>query len=152
MIDRCERAYQTHKQGYNCAQSVLAAFSDLTGLTDEQAVSVSGAFGGGVGSSHEELCGAISGGLMTLSLLYPYKDPEKSQEKKTLYQLARDFRSRFQNTFHATVCGQLLAAKPGISDQTPAAARMGITAHCDIMIVTATEIVEKMLRERGTIA
>ena len=34
-------------------------------------------------------------------------------------------------------------------ERTPAAARMGLTGHCDIMIVTAVEIVEEILNQRG---
>ena len=34
-------------------------------------------------------------------------------------------------------------------DTTPAARDMGLTGHCDIMIVTAVEIVEEMLAERS---
>ena len=35
-MDRCAIAYEYHKAGYNCAQSVAGAFEDLTGLTKEQ--------------------------------------------------------------------------------------------------------------------
>lgn len=46
-MDRCELAYRYHRQGYNCAQSVAGAFSDLTGLPPEQ---IFAAAGGGTGS------------------------------------------------------------------------------------------------------
>ena len=63
-MDRCAIAYEYHKAGYNCAQSVAGAFEDLTGLTKEQLMALAGGFGGGVGGSHEELCGAVSGGVL----------------------------------------------------------------------------------------
>ena len=59
-MDRCALAHQYHKQGYSCAQSVAGAFADLTGWEPEQLFAAAGSFGGGVGGSHEELCGAIS--------------------------------------------------------------------------------------------
>lgn len=148
-MNRCELAYTYHKQGYNCAQAVIAAFSDLTGMTTEQAMAVSGGFGGGVGGSHEELCGAISGGVMALSLLHPHMDGANKETKKALYQLTKEFRARFLDTFGKTCCGDLLAAHPGTSEKTPAAEAMGLTGHCDIMIVTAVQIVEEMLAERA---
>ena len=58
-MDRCAAAYAYHKQGYNCAQSVAGAFADLTGTAPEQLMAAMGGFGGGVGGSHEELCGAV---------------------------------------------------------------------------------------------
>lgn len=146
-MNRCEQAYTYHKQGYNCAQSVVGAFSDLTGLTMEQCMAVSGGFGGGVGGSHEELCGAITGGVMTLSLLYPHLNGENRETIRELYKITKEFRKRFQEIFGLTQCGALLKAHPGVSEKTPAAVELGITGHCDIMIVTAVEVVEQMLTE-----
>ena len=45
-MDRCAIAYEYHKAGYNCAQSVAGAFEDLTGLTKEQLMALAGGFGG----------------------------------------------------------------------------------------------------------
>ena len=70
-MDRCAAAYAYHKQGYNCAQSVAGAFADLTGTAPEQLMAAMGGFGGGVGGSHEELCGAVSGGVLVL-ICTPY--------------------------------------------------------------------------------
>ena len=50
-MDRCAIAYEYHKAGYNCAQSVAGAFEDLAGLTKEQLMALAGGFGGGVGGS-----------------------------------------------------------------------------------------------------
>ncbi|WP_295742452.1 C-GCAxxG-C-C family (seleno)protein [uncultured Oscillibacter sp.] len=75
-MDRCVLAYQYHKQGYSCAQSAAGAFADLTGQEPEQLFSAAGRFGGGVGGSHEELCGAVGGGLLVLGLLAAHTDGE----------------------------------------------------------------------------
>ena len=148
-MDRCAMAYDFHKQGYNCAQSVAGAFADLTGLELKQLMAVSGGFGGGVGGSHGELCGAVSGGVVVLSLLYPHTDGADAGAKKRLYAVTKEFRRRFEAVFGKTRCGDLLAARPGVTDQTPAAERLGITAHCDIMIVTAVELLERLLAEEA---
>lgn len=147
-MDRCALAYQYHKEGCNCAQSVVSAFADRLGLTKEQAMAMAGGFGGGVGGSHAELCGAVSGSVMVLSLLFPHTDSGDKAAKLKIYGLAKEFRQRFANAFGGlTRCGELLKARPGVSEHTRAAERLGITAHCDIMIVTAVEIVEEMLKE-----
>ena len=42
---RMERANSYHDRGFNCSQSVLAAFTDVTGLSEEEirdAVRISG--------------------------------------------------------------------------------------------------------------
>ena len=128
-MDRCALAHQYHKQGYSCAQSVSGAFADLTDWEPEQLFAAAGSFGGGVGGSHEELCGAVSGGLLVLGLLFP---------------------QRFFETFGNTRCGDLLRSRCGINEKTTAAARLGLTAHCDIMVVTAVELLEALLRETAS--
>ena len=38
MINHEEKAHELFKQGYNCAQSVFAAFCDVTGIDFETAI------------------------------------------------------------------------------------------------------------------
>ena len=71
-MDRCALAYQYHKEGWNCAQSVAGACADLAGRTPEEVLAGLGGFGGGIGGSHEEVCGAVSGGIYILGLLRPF--------------------------------------------------------------------------------
>ena len=146
-MDRCALAHQYHKQGYSCAQSVAGAFADLTGWEPERLFAAAGSFGGGVGGSHEELCGAVSGGLLVLGLLFPHTQGEDRDGKRQIYGLAKQFRQRVFETFGHTRCGDLLRARCGVSEKTTAAARLGLTAHCDIMVVTAVELLEALLRE-----
>ena len=146
-MDRCAAAYAYHKQGYNCAQSVAGAFADLTGTAPEQLMAATGGFGGGVGGSHAEVCGAVSGGVLVLSLLHPHTDGADRAGKAAVYALTKEFRRRFEEVFGLTRCGELLKARPGVTDKNPAAQRLGVTAHCDNMVVTAVEIVEQMLAE-----
>ena len=149
-MDRCAIAYQYHKDGYNCAQSVVGAFLDKLDLTKEQAMAAAGGFGGGVGGSHAEMCGAVSGGVMVLSWLYPHIDGADKEGKKRAYTVAKEFRQRYADAFDGlTRCGELLKARPAVNEKTKAAARLEITAHCDVMIVTAVEIVEAMLAEEA---
>ena len=149
-MDRCANAYQYHRDGYNCAQSVVAAFLDKLNLTKEQAMAMAGGFGGGVGGSHAEMCGAVSGAVLVLSLLTPHTEAEDKEGKKQVYAIAKEFHQRYAEAFGGlTRCGDLLKARPAVNEKTQAAARLGITAHCDVMIVTAVEIVEAMLAERA---
>ena len=104
-MDRCALAYEYHKKGYNCAQSVTAAFADLTGWTPEQLFSAAGSFGGGYGGSHEEACGAVSGALLVLGILFPHTGEGDMEAKRKIYALAKDFRRRFFETFGNTRCG-----------------------------------------------
>ena len=58
--ERIARAVAYFKEGYNCSQSVVAAFADLYGFTHEQALHISASFGGGIGRMRLT-CGAACG-------------------------------------------------------------------------------------------
>ena len=49
MEDRIQKAVELFKSGYNCSQSVVAAFADMYGFTQEQALRMGASFGGGIG-------------------------------------------------------------------------------------------------------
>ena len=59
MEDRIQRATQLFKSGYNCSQSVVAAFADIYGFTEEQALRMAASFGGGIGRMRET-CGSLA--------------------------------------------------------------------------------------------
>ena len=49
--ERIEKAVEFFKSGYNCSQSVVLAFADMYGFTQEQAARMAASFGGGIGLS-----------------------------------------------------------------------------------------------------
>lgn len=66
-MNRYEQAVAYHHKGFNCCQSVLAAYSDLTGLSQQASFDMGGGFGAGAQTG--ELCGAITGAILTLGML-----------------------------------------------------------------------------------
>lgn len=145
MSKRCELANTYHKRGFNCCQSVVAAFQDLTGLNEQQSWDIGAGFGAGAGTG--ELCGAIVGAVMALGLLTPVDANDPVGSKKRTLALSKELQKRFQEKFGALRCQDLLKKKYIPDEATPAARDMGLTGHCDIMIVTAVEIAEEMLAE-----
>ena len=67
MEKRIEKAVELFKEGYNCSQSVVAAFADIYGFTNEQALKMSASFGGGIGRMRQT-CGAACGLFMLAGL------------------------------------------------------------------------------------
>ena len=68
MEKRIEKAVEYFKSGYNCSQSVFAAFADLYGMDTETALKISASFGGGIGRMRE-VCGCFSGIAMIAGLI-----------------------------------------------------------------------------------
>ena len=68
-----ERAGQLFDQGYNCAQAVLLA---NCGEVEPQLLEIAKSFGAGIAGA-KCLCGAVSGGVMALSLVGEGKNSDR---------------------------------------------------------------------------
>ena len=95
MMERQIRAAQYFLDGYNCAQAVFAAFSDMTGLTPEYSARMASAFGGGMGRMRK-VCGAVSGMLMVTGILYGYDPTAGDDVKQTHYALVQKLAGQFR--------------------------------------------------------
>ena len=96
-MNRCEQAAAYHKKGFNCCQSVLAAFQDVIGLTETQCLTLGGGFGAGAGTG--ELCGAVTGAVMVLDLLTPADPADVVGSKKKAMAQAKELQKRFAARF-----------------------------------------------------
>ena len=144
-MEHIERARLYHERGFNCCQSVVAAFSDLTGLSEGESFSIAGGFGSGAGTG--ELCGAVSGAVMVLGLLHPADPADPVGSKRRAGAKARELQKRFSERFGALRCRELLKNRSSAEAETGAAKRLGVTNHCTVMVVTAAEIIEEILAE-----
>ena len=105
--------------GSNCAQSVFTAFHDQMGLSEEQAMRLSSAMGGGIGGLRE-VCGAFSGMAMALGMLRGYSDPSDTQRKQALYARVQALAAQFTTDHHTLICRDLLASHDIIASPVPA--------------------------------
>ena len=102
MKDRIEKAVELFKSGYNCSQSVVAAFADMYGFTEEQALRMSASFGGGIGRMRQT-CGAACGMFLLAGLEKGAVDGKDREGKAANYALvqalAEEFKKRGNGTF-----------------------------------------------------
>ncbi len=110
---RVERAVGLFKSGYNCSQSVVAAFADLYGFTPEQALRMSASFGGGIGRMRMT-CGAACGIFMLAGLEKGSVDGSR-QAKLANYALVQELAAEFKKRMGSVVCSELL----GLASGTP---------------------------------
>ena len=107
MSKQGDAAYAWFLKGYNCSQSVVAAFAPQLGLTEEMALRLSAGFGAGIGRMRE-VCGAFCGVVTVLSLVYA--DPTDPKDKSRMYalvqQAAEQYRARNGGSI---ICRELLA-------------------------------------------
>lgn len=105
--EKSQLAKRYFEEGYNCAQSVLLAFCEETGLSIEQAAKLASTFGGGMGRMRE-VCGAVSAMFMIQGLMEGYTDPKAKEEKAELYARVREVAERFREKNHSIICRDLL--------------------------------------------
>lgn len=143
-MTHCELAQSYHEKGYNCCQSVLAAFSDVTGLDEKTALTLT--VGMGRGANTGELCGAISGALLVLGAVLGVDESDPVGSKRRAGAYMQHFQQRFAERFGALRCEPLLQTDVS-APAGGAAEQMGLTARCAILIATAVELTEQLLTE-----
>ena len=114
MEERIERAVSLFKEGYNCAQSVVAAFADMYGLTEEQALKMSASFGGGIGRMRLT-CGAACGMFILAGLETGATDGADREGKAANYAVVQELAEEFKKRNGALKCADLL----GLSKKEP---------------------------------
>ncbi len=113
-----KRAAELFKEGYNCAQSVFCAFSDVVGIDFETALKLSSSFGGGMGRLRE-VCGAISAMFMIAGLKYGYTSPNNDEIKGEHYARIQHLAEEFKKKHNTIICRELLGLDVKQDDPTP---------------------------------
>ena len=107
MDNYSEKAVNSFRNGYNCAQSVLLTFAGKIGLTDDEALRLASSFGGGMGRLRE-VCGAVSAMFMIAGFLKGYTEPDNDIAKANHYKLIQDLATEFKSKYGTIICRELL--------------------------------------------
>ena len=145
-MDHGLKAAELFLSGYNCAQAVAVAFTDVTGLTEAQAAKMASAFGGGMGRMRE-VCGAVSGMLMVLSYVYGYDTPGDDISKKRLYGQVQELAADFRAENGSIICREILKNPPSDPNPTPRTAEFYAKRPCTKMVMTAARLLEQFMEE-----
>ena len=143
-MSRADRAEELFRQGYNCGQSVFAAFADVLGLTVEEAAKIASPFGAGFGKLRE-VCGAVSGMTLVTGYLKGYSDPADYESKKEVYALIQKMCAEFEARQGSIICRELLGLKKGedLGEPSVRTEEYYRSRPCIGACRTAAEIVEK---------
>jgi C_GCAxxG_C_C family probable redox protein len=147
MIKRAEVAGELFKEGYNCSQSVFAAFSDLYGIDQDTALKLSASFGGGVGRMRE-ICGAVSGMCMVAGLETGSSKKMDDEGKKYNYDIVQKLSGEFKDLSGSLICRVLLGLdKEDNTDTVPQKRTQAYynTRPCEQLVKDAADIIERVL-------
>ena len=112
---------------------MLAVGEHLWGAVDERTRRMATGLGGGVGRSHEEMCGALSAGVLIIGGLHGRVVP--TEDDSECHRLVADYRARFIEALGASHCFELRQNGYGSSGQWP----------CSIAVERATRILLDIL-------
>jgi len=122
-----EKAVELHGSGLNCAQSVLIACEEYTGIDYDLAVGIANGFGGGVRCG--EICGAASGGVMAVGACKKLRGCENPREQMS--ERAKLFCEKFNQRFEGIRCADI----------------KGVKYTCNEMIEFAAKLAEETISE-----
>jgi C_GCAxxG_C_C family probable redox protein len=106
-MSKTDIAVQKFTSGYNCAQSVLSSFSNDLGLDENTALKIACGFGAGMGRK-QEVCGAVSGGIMVIGMKYGQARADDREVKEKTYAMTRELIERFERKHGSCSCRTLL--------------------------------------------
>ena len=144
-MTRAERAAQLFVDGYNCAQAVAMAFSDLVGLDETLIAKMASSFGGGMGRMRE-VCGAVSGMLLVTGTLYGYTEDE-GDVKMEHYALVQELAGKFREKNGSIICREILKNPPSDPVPSPRTEEYYAQRPCVRMVYTAASILEAYIAE-----
>lgn len=141
-----EKAVDLYSKGFLCSQAVLASYADECGISEVQALKLGSCFGSGMRQG--EVCGAVSGALMVLGLLYSKYEKVEPISRESTNVVNDLFLKKFKQECGSYICNDLL----GADIRTPEG-MVYIKEHhlfgefCPKMVAKAVEILEEILSE-----
>jgi len=145
-MQKKEKALELFGNRCNCSQAVFAAFRQAEVLDEASALRLATVFGGGVAGSGGEMCGAVTGALMALSMRYGMGGIEELANKKRTYELGRQFMAEFEKRMGSCRCESMLGLCIGEPENLQKARELKLfETVCVDAVGTASDILEEML-------
>lgn len=149
--DRIAQAVANFREGFNCSQSIVAAFADIYGFTREQALHMSASFGGGIGRMRLT-CGAACGMFMLAGLETAAMEGKDRATKSRNYAIVQELAAKFKAQNGSITCADMLGLKRDAPVSSEAEARTAdyyAKRPCPKIIEEAARIIADYLESVG---
>lgn len=138
-------ALHKFEEGFNCAQSSFYPFAKSVGMSSEDALKLTTAFGAGM-IYRGDTCGAVTGAMMAIGLKYGRDNVNDTDAKELTYFLVKELHNKFTDKFGSIQCKQLL----GLADVSPeswAKAEGKFKSQCPLYVSEAVKITTELLNK-----
>ncbi len=97
-----EIVYGNYAKGFHCAEAIVNTIHELFPDCSEYGCKTASGFCGGIGKCKQDICGALSGGVIALGAMFGRNEGDRDISK--LVFLSAKFRRSFAEEFSSTVC------------------------------------------------
>lgn len=134
-----KRAFDYFNSGFHCAEAISKAIVELHGgeADGREVQRFAAGFQGGIGGTHEDICGALAGSIVAIGCLRGRR--EAGQNNQEVKELATEFRRRFVAEFGSSNCQMIL---DGLGER-------GDGFDCKKLTAVAAGLLSEVLTERG---
>ncbi len=142
-MTKSDDAVALFNEGFNCTQAVLSVFAQSFGLDTDMARRIAQGFGAGISRSNE-MCGAVSGGVLVLGLRYGGSRADDTNAKEKTYAMVADFLQRFKRLHGSIECTDLVGYN--LSDpRQHAEAKKVVPTRCPMFVSDAVTLLESVI-------
>ena len=139
-----ERIKELFSQGFDCSQVALLSAAEHLGLSDEEALRLSAAFGGGMYAG--ETCGAVVGALIAIGYKYGHSAPNEFEKKGELMAKVNSFRAAFIAEQGSTMCRDILGHDISVPGEMDKVLEKGLLMDlCPKAVMTAIKALDEVL-------
>lgn len=138
------RADELMDDGFHCSQCVFPYAAYRLGMDRCEAYRLSAGLGGGC--FRGDSCGAVTGAMMALGMVYGFDQPNAEAEDAQLIAKVHEFEDKFQAENGALLCRQLLGGFD--KADRDAVAPEGTYDNCPKYCAAACRILDEMIGER----
>ncbi|MEK7308792.1 MAG: C-GCAxxG-C-C family protein [Nitrospirota bacterium] len=143
-FNKVKTATLLFKQGFNCAQSLLAAYCADFDLEQKNTLKIASAFGGGMARTGG-ICGFVTGAIMIIGLKYGAADANDTKAKAKTYEIARKFIENFKSRNNSIICRKLLGFDINTIKNLDTEKSPVIMGQCTKYIRDSVEILDEIL-------
>ncbi|MGD1046924.1 MAG: C-GCAxxG-C-C family protein [Bacteroidota bacterium] len=95
-----------YRNGFHCAEAIVNSIQELVPTGNKSSCKVASGFCGGIGKCKQDICGALSGGIIVLGSFYGRE--KGGEDINKLVFLAAELRRLFLDEFKSTVCKNVI--------------------------------------------
>jgi C_GCAxxG_C_C family probable redox protein len=101
-----ETVYKNYSNGFHCAEAIVNTIQELFPMVNKSSCKVASGFCGGIGKCKQDVCGALSGGVIALGCIYGRE--KGGEDINKLVFLSSELRQFFIDEFKSTVCKNVI--------------------------------------------